>query len=141
MMKSILLRKEELGLKLTWKQKRYLYYLNRWEKIMKEYNPCDFKGGKCINMRAGNKICCKGCRLLTSNGCSSINIYCKTFLCPTAFNSLPKKERNELDHLLEGFSKEFHIRDKYSRGYKVEGMPSRYRMPYFLSEIQVLSTI
>ncbi len=51
------------------------------------HNPCGWKDGSCIAMRAGIEgatACCTGCKHLTSKGCTVEAITCKVWLCDYA---------------------------------------------------------
>ena len=83
------------------KSKRKLYYqlYDCFSLILRTYNPCKFNKDKCIaNHRNG---CCNKCTLNTFAGCSIQSLGCKSFLCETAFYSLPKRIQNRWRILTE----------------------------------------
>lgn len=58
------------------------------DKIIKKYDPCKIKNGKCARITP----CCEGCKYLTENGCSTECLCCKLWLC----NYLLKKSEHSL---------------------------------------------
>lgn len=49
------------------------------DKILKKYNPCNFKGDTCIvHCKDG---CCRSCNYLGPGGCKIRSLGCKLFLC------------------------------------------------------------
>jgi len=68
-------------------QKLELYdrLYNHADKLLKKYNPCRIKNGKCANGR----FCCYGCKYLNKSGCTVKCLECKLWLC-SYLVSLPK---------------------------------------------------
>jgi len=60
------------------------------DEYMKDKNVCDFKDGKCFVQRRNGSTSCDGCcgpikcKHVTGKGCSTKNISCKLFYCPSA---------------------------------------------------------
>lgn len=54
------------------------------DRLFREYNPCQFKDGKCAkNRRDGDTLngCCTSCPYLKSEGCTTKALGCKLFAC------------------------------------------------------------
>lgn len=47
------------------------------DRLIKKYNPCEVKNGKCLD----GDFCCGSCEHLTENGCSVNCLSCKLHLC------------------------------------------------------------
>ena len=48
--------------------------------LLKKYNPCGIKNGKCIRPDSP-EFCCGGCEYLIVRGCSVKSLSCKLWLC------------------------------------------------------------
>lgn len=63
------------------------------DSILKEWNPCEFQGGRCFRNREKSKKekngCCHGCEWLSDKGCTVMSLGCKLFLCQGAHDKLP----------------------------------------------------
>lgn len=61
------------------------------DKLINEYNPCQFENGKCIIAREKNiEICCKPCYYLTNKGCNVKALGCKLAFCPDIWKLVPE---------------------------------------------------
>ena len=76
---------------ITERQRLYdrLYDIGNF--LLKKYNQCLIKNGKC-NGPFRTEFCCYDCKYLTKKGCSIKCLWCKLWLCGTGS-----------DHLLEQF--------------------------------------
>lgn len=88
-------------------QETYLSYVSLLNDIAKE-NPCQFdEQWKCIASRLWkilwDSCCTKSCWTVCSNlwatGCTTTNILCKTFFCPTAMEWLSSRAKFQIDYL------------------------------------------
>jgi hypothetical protein len=55
--------------------------------LMKQYDPCRIKDGKCIRGR----FCCDGCKYLSPNGCTTKALVCRIWLCEKAKSKAPEE--------------------------------------------------
>jgi hypothetical protein len=53
------------------------------QQTLDDYNPCDWKNGKCRRMRSSqdDKGCCVGCEHLEPGGCTVKSLGCTLWLC------------------------------------------------------------
>ena len=53
------------------------------QQTLDDYNPCDWRNGKCTRMRSSedDKGCCVGCQHLGAEGCTVESLGCKLWLC------------------------------------------------------------
>ncbi|MFA5397768.1 MAG: hypothetical protein WC346_17295 [Methanogenium sp.] len=89
--------------------KEYDRLYKEGQKILDTYNPCqiEVKNGKvsCVNSRnhksfgSENVLCCGNCRYHKDSGCSVKCLACKTYLCTTAYNKLPKYAKKKLNKI------------------------------------------
>lgn len=79
------------------------YYDKLYEEadsIIKKYNPCNFKQGRCNGGRGRPNGCCGGCMHLDKNtGCTINCLGCKLHLCADAASSIPKDVLLEISRL------------------------------------------
>ena len=90
------------------KERIYLRLCNELDVIFKEFNPCEFRDGKCRRARrdaltsepSNEPSCCSNkCPQLGNNGCKTKNLMCKLFTCATLC-SAEYTEYLELDQSL-----------------------------------------
>jgi hypothetical protein len=55
--------------------------------LMKQYDPCGIKDGKCVRGR----FCCDGCRYLSPTGCTTKALVCRIWLCEKAKSKAPEE--------------------------------------------------
>ena len=53
------------------------------QQTLDNYNPCDWRNGKCRRMRSSedDEGCCVGCQHLGDEGCTVESLGCKLWLC------------------------------------------------------------
>jgi len=60
----------------------------RADAILKKFNPCNIKRGRCSGGR--RYPCCDDCEFLSKKGCTEKSLACKLWLCPDARESYPE---------------------------------------------------
>ncbi len=68
----------------------FLYDLADME--IRKHNPCKVEDGKCIR----GYFCCRGCKHLSSVGCTVKGLYCKIWLCQSVLQKLHEKTPESL---------------------------------------------
>lgn len=95
-------------LRIAWSLAHDDFY-RRAQAILNKYNPCQFKGGRCLR----GEPCCgmgegKFCEHLGATGCTVSALYCKVWLCHTATQMSPAcadelwKLQKEIDRYYPG---------------------------------------
>ena len=78
------------------KEEAYDCLFELGERVLKTYNPCDWKNGTCRSVRENGIAdcgCCKGCEYLSDKGCTVKSLSCKLWLCEELRERFPKVER------------------------------------------------
>lgn len=66
----------------------YDILLTLGQQTMDDYDPCDWRNGKCRRMRSSKDDggCCEGCEHLSQQGCTVQSLACKLWLCENQRN-------------------------------------------------------
>ena len=113
----------------------YDYLCQRFDKIFKEVNPCEFKDGVCIARRDGfnnrywkDKCCCPSkCKFYSpSKGCKTKNLMCKSYLCDTAYQKLIKNKK-----MYHSFKRLYYIAKKFEEWYMSNPRNEKYGSFYW----------
>lgn len=95
-------------MKFNFNKTQYESYIKQLDTIVAEENPCQFDAlWKCIASRlwkiVWDSCCTKSCGTICEHngplGCTTTNILCKTYYCPTAMEWLSRRAQFQIDFL------------------------------------------